>query len=590
MNAEARAEDPGLRVEARWTPAATLYSWPSLAIGLLALLASAASLVNGFVYDDGPIIESNPRVHTLARLWEIFAQPYWPPGWGDANYRPLTILSFAVQWAVGDGSPAVFHAVNLALYVATCLGVFALARLVLPYPVAWLVAALFAVHPVHVEAVGNVVGQAELVVALCSVLAVATYIRARRAGSGGLSERRNALGVGALYAVACLSKETGFFLPALLLTAELTVVAAALPGERRRLNARLRETWAAYLMCVAIGGAYLGARYSVLGGLGDDPNSVIALLGHKARLLTMLGVVPEWSRLLLWPARLAADYSPPGIRIYLGMAWALVPAAAVLVACVLVCVADSRRRVATFGIVWAAVALFPVSNVYLRSGVILAERTLFLPSVGALLALGAGVMWAARRWGRGRVRLFAPTVAVPLALLLALGIVASARRQRVWRTNDDFFRSVVDDAPLGYRAHYMHGMWLFEKGRRAEGERHVRTAIALFPYDAEPYTDLANEYRKTGLCAPARQLYRRAIAVGSRRAEPRLGLVACLLHDGEYAEAGSEARRGIERGGVATPQFRRLLAIADSAAGPETAPVTLSGAPRTGSKSKASRP
>jgi protein O-mannosyl-transferase len=568
-----------------------LASPPALAVALLALLASATSLANGFVYDDGPIVEANPRVHTLARFWQIFAQPYWPPGWGDANYRPLTIFSFALQWAVGNGSPAVFHAANVLLYVATCVAVFALARLVLPEAAAWLAAALFAVHPVHVEAVGNVVGQPELVVALCSTLAVAAYVRARKAATGQFAaSRRTAAAIGGAYVVACLSKETGFFLPGLLLAAELTIVGAYLPVARRPLLNRLRETWPSYATCAAIAGAYLGVRHAVLGGLGDDPNSVVALLGHKARLLTMLGVVPEWARLLLWPARLAADYSPPAIRIHGGFAWALVPAAGILVACVLVCLADSRRRVATFGIAWLAVALFPVNNLYVRSGVILAERTLFLPSVGVVLAVGVGATLAAARWGSGRLRLRRPMVAVPLALVLATGIAASVRRQRVWRSNDDFYRSIVDDAPLGYRAHYMHGMWLFEKGRRAEGERHVRTAIALFPYDAEPYTDLANEYRKTGLCAPARQLYRRALAVGSQRAEPRLGLIVCLLHDGELAEAGAEARRGIERGGVAVPEFRRLLAVADSAAGVQSDPVTLSGVPRTGPNPNDSRP
>ena len=567
-----------------------LYSPQRVSVALLALLASATSLVNGFVYDDGPIIQTNARVHTLARFWEIFAQPYWPPGWGDANYRPLTILSFAIQWAVGGGSPAVFHAANVVLYVATSLAVLALARLVLPPNVAWLVAALFAVHPVHVEAVGNVVGQAELVVSLCSALAVVAYLRLRRAGTGEpRGEGRTAGAIASLYVVALLSKETGFFLPGLLLAAEATVVGSWLPQARRATLTRVRETWRIGAACAAIAAAYVFTRVAVLGGTGDDPNAVVALLGHKARLLTMLGVVPEWARLLVWPARLAADYSPPAIRIFAGFSWALVPAAAILALGVLVCIADSRRRVATFGIAWLAVALFPVSNLYLRSGVILAERTLLLPSIGFLFALGAAATLVAGRY-RARIRLSSPSIGLPAALLLLLGVVWSARRQHVWRSNDDFFRRIVEDAPLGYRAHYMHGMWLFEQGRRAEGERHVRTAIALFPYDAEPYTDLAHEYRKTGLCAAARPLYRRALAVGSLRPGPRLGLVACLLQDGEYAEARAEARRGVERGGPAVPQFTRLLALADSVAGPDVAPVTLSGTPRAEPDGTGSRP
>jgi hypothetical protein len=549
---------------------------------LLAFLASATSLVNGFVYDDRPIVWANPRVHTLARWWEAFGQAYWPPDWGDTNYRPLTILSFALQWMVGDGSPTVFHATSVVLYLGACLAVFRLAALVLPPVAAWLVGALFAVHPVHVEAVGNVVGQAELLVAICATVAVAAYIRVRIArvavggGWGGL-DRRSVVVISALYACACLSKETGFFLPGILLAAECTVVATRLDPWRLTLRARARELWPLYVVCGAISVGYLAARQSVLGGLGDDPSTVIAMLSHKARLLTMLGVVPEWTRLLLWPARLSADYSPAEVPVVLGLAPQLIGPALIVVGVALLGVAGwTGRRVATFGLLWLAVALFPVSNVLLRSGVIIAERTLFLPSVGAMLALGAAAVFVAGR--AGRVRLSSRRIAaLSLALVLGLGVVKSATRQRVWRTTDEFHRQVVEDAPRSYRAAYMHGMWHFENGRREEGERHVRRAIALFPYDASPYIDLADQYREAGFCVAARELYRGAIALGTPRERPRLGLVACLLRDADFAEASREARVGVARGGREVEQFRRMAAIADSAAA-ATAKVRQSGA------------
>jgi protein O-mannosyl-transferase len=414
-------------------------------------------------------------------------------------------------------------------------------------------------------------------------------------GAGGpppAARRRlsSVVGIALLYAVACFSKETGFFLLGLLVAAELTVVAACLPPERRALRARTRELRALYAACAVVAIAYLVMRRSVLGGVGDDPSLVISMLSHKARLLTMLGVVPEWARLLLWPARLSADYSPPGIPVVLGFTRALIPAMFVVVGfAILIAVTRTGRGVACFGLLWVAVALFPVSNVFVRSGVILAERTLFLPSVGVLLAAGAAAVWA-----RDRLARLAPRrrwlAAAPVVLLLALGTAKSAARQRVWRTPDDFQRSLVEDAPRSYRAHYMHGMWLFKHGRREEGERHVRMAIALFPYDASPYTDLADEYRAAGLCGPARDLYRRAIRLRTMRDRARLGLVACLLHDGQFAEAGAEARRGAAASEPEADQFRRLLAIADSAAA-AARPVRQSGAARrTAVRGKDPRP
>ena len=532
---------------------------------LLALLSSATSLGSGFVYDDRPIIEGNPRVHTLSHWWDAFGQAYWPPGWGDTNYRPLTILSFAVQWAIGDGAPAVFHAVNVTLYAASCIAVLLLARRVLPARPAWIVAALFAAHPVHVEAVGNVVGQSELVVALCAALAVAAYIKARVDVASRNIPSRVVLLIALLYAVATFSKENGFLLPVLMLAAEATVVALRLEPARRTLLTRIREVGVVYAACAAVGCAYLVLRHSVLGGFGDDPNTVIAMLTHDARLLTMLGVVPEWARLLLWPARLSADYSPPGIPVILAPAAEVIPGLLILVCVLLVAVVSwQRQRLAVFGLAWLAISIFPVSNLMLRSGVILAERTLFLPSVGALIVVGVGVsrLLDAPWWSTSRTARLASAAAV--AALLALGIAKSATRQRLWHDADTFEERIAADAPRSYRAQQIHGIWLFKKGRLQEGERQLRLAISMFPYDSRVYLDLADQYRRWGRCPPARPLYLRSLQLGGFPDRARLGLVACLLHDGEFAEARVEALRGADRKGADVHQFRQLAALADS--------------------------
>jgi protein O-mannosyl-transferase len=556
----------------------------SVAIALLALLASGSSLVNGFVYDDTPIIADNSRVHTLARWWEVFGSPYWPRHWGGMHYRPVTLLSFAVQWAIGDGSTVVFHAVSIALYVATCVAVLSLARLVLPASAAWIVAALFAVHPVHVEAVANVVGQSELLVALCTALAAGAYVRLRTAGG---PRPRSVAAIAALYAIACFSKEPGFLLPGLLVAAELTVVATRLDPARRALRARARELWAIYAVCAAIGIGYLLARRAVLGGFGDEPNVVIWRLSQYELVLTMLGVVPDWARLLLWPAQLAADYSPPRIPLLLAPTPAVVSGVVILAGAALLAIAGwrLRSRVAAFGLLWFAITIFPVSNLFVLSGVLLAERSLFVPSIGVMLALGPVWAWIGARVST--VRRPSPIVvagpaAVALAIVLMLGVAKSASRARVWRSSDAFFGQIVEDAPLSYRAHYARGLWLFRKGRRAEGEKHLRTAIAMFPYDAGPYTELADIYRFAGMCAPASDLYRRVLELGMLVDRARLGLIMCLLREGDYAEAAAQARVGATADGHQVAQFRRFLATADSAT---SAAVHQAGAPRRAPRS-----
>ena len=106
---------------------------PAVAIVLLALLASVTSLANGFAYDDRWIIADNPNVHDPAHWWNVFGETYWPTTRNAALYRPLTILAYQVQWAVGGADPLLFHTVNVILYAAVSAMVLLVAAEVMPF-------------------------------------------------------------------------------------------------------------------------------------------------------------------------------------------------------------------------------------------------------------------------------------------------------------------------------------------------------------------------------------------------------------------------------------------------------------------------
>ena len=105
-----------------------------LAVVLLAVTASLSGLQNGFALDDVHIIVENNRVHALSEVWRMFGQTYWPPDEGASLYRPLTIIAFAVQWALGHGSPFPFHLTNIVLYALVAVALFRLALLMVPLP------------------------------------------------------------------------------------------------------------------------------------------------------------------------------------------------------------------------------------------------------------------------------------------------------------------------------------------------------------------------------------------------------------------------------------------------------------------------
>jgi hypothetical protein len=537
------------------------------ALVVLALVTSIIGIRNGFTYDDKYIIEWNTNVHSLANgAWvKLFAQSYWPKEWGSDGYRPLTMLLFAIEWAVGRGTPMIFHAVNIALNVATTIAVFGLASLLLPSWAAWLAAALFAVHPVHVEAVANIVGQSEIIVGFLTTVALYLYLRDRK--SGPLRER-TAFTIVALYATACLIKEHGIVLPALLVVAELLLV-----SDTRSIATRLREQLAFALGLVAVALAFVAVRSVVLsenGVAGFHPFIVFQTLklSYADRVLTMLGVVPEWMRLVLWPARLSMDYTPPMIGIAQGLAIEQLPGFLLLVAVLGLAVALWRRRpVTSFGITLAVVTLLPSSNFVIPAGIILAERTLYLPTVGVLLVVADAFAWLAP-WERTRQ---ARALAVAgLTVIVVAGVAWSARRTTVWQDNERLFRQTVADYPNSYRAHFMLGSWAFANRRLAEGEHEFQAAIELFPFDPSPAMGLAEQYRLTGACPQAIKYYRVALKI-----DPKLGridLAKCLVHVREYAEAKNQLRSAMEYSG-ATPYMHRLLVWVDTKAAADSAAV-----------------
>jgi len=531
----------------------------AIAIAVLALAASASSLGNGFTYDDVYLIQRPPRLHTMDGWWRDFAHTYWPEDAGGDGYRPLTILAFRLEWALGGGSPMPFHAVNIALHVAGAVAVFWLGCAVLPLAAAWIAAALYAVHPVHVEAIANVVGQSELAVAFLLTLATAIYLHGRLAGP--VSRARWA-GIFALYGAALLFKEHAIVLPALLLLAEVTVVRDPATVWKRAMALRPALLG---LTLVAVG--YLWTRSAVVveGISGFRPFVVFQALDLSSanRVLTMVGAVPEWMRLFLWPARLMTEYSPPYIDVAQGPSASQLPGLILLASIIGLALVSWRRSPATtFGIGWLILMLLPASNFLVPAGFIIAERTLLSPSIGAMLALGSAIPAI---YARVELNAFARRVAaLAVAVLVGLGLWRSTTRNVVWHDNDTLFRQGVVDEPNSYRAQFMLGVHLFELGRKTEGERHFRKALDLFPYDPLMAYSLAEQYRGAGMCQPAIPLFRALFVLIPDASVGHLGFASCLLESFQFDEAKREALAGIKVG--ANVKNARAIIVAVKAA------------------------
>jgi protein O-mannosyl-transferase len=515
---------------------------PGAALIVLVLAASAASLRNGFAYDDVAIIRENEVVHGLGKLAYHFVQGYWPQDFGGRLYRPLTLVGFSLQWVAADGAPWLFHLVNVAVYAALTLAVFAVGLELLPFAGAWAAAAVFAVHPVHVEAVGNGVGQAELTTALAVTLGVGLYLRARRKPD---LRARESIGLFLLLCIGALFKENGIMLAALLVAAEFTVVV-----DRRPLRQRVTSLAPTFLL-LAIGTALvLGARRWALGAtIGEYTSNALYGQDLGGRVLTMLNIVPQWLRLLVWPAHLQVDYGPPefdaAARFGLDQAFGLALLALVIAVAWLAW--RRRRPVITFGIVWTGVALIPVSNVLLATGIALAERTLMLPSVGVALAGGAAVA-AALPWlalQRQVLRVVATAMAVAV---LACGAVRSSLRQAVWRDTRSVVASWIKDAPMNYLGWSMYGDDLVRRGRKDEAIQAYARSLSLYRKDASVYEGMGRAVRARSGCPRAIPIFARSLEINPGRYTARGPLYVCLLAVGDTTAALAQAAEGAKRG------------------------------------------
>src|SRR5207245_10904557 len=188
------------------------------AVAACAVLVSLGALWNRFAWDDTFIILGSDLVKSSSGWWRAFASVYWPPAIGGGMYRPLTLATYVLDWHL-DGV-VLFHAVNVLWHAVAALLVAVLTRRWAGDAAALVAGVVFAVHPVHVEAVANVVGRAELMAAVFTLLAVyAAVVRHSVAWST------------ACWILGLLSKETAAVAPALMAAA--WVIRGERPAPRR---------------------------------------------------------------------------------------------------------------------------------------------------------------------------------------------------------------------------------------------------------------------------------------------------------------------------------------------------------------------
>lgn len=495
-----------------------------LALCLLIAVSYFPATLAGFVWDDRVLSQAKP-VQALSGLWHIWFEPRALKDY-EGHYWPVLYTTFWLEHKLWGFNPLGYHLVNLLLHAAvTCLLWHLLRRLAVPG--AWLAAALFAVHPVHVEPVVWVIGRKDLLAGafyLATVLAYIRFIEAPRV--------RRYLGALALFALGLLSKSMILTLPVALLIWHAWKQGRVTAADVARVLP---------FLAVGLAVTLLDWRtYKDLENASFDYTLIERALIAAQSLWFYAGK-------LLWPAHLAVVYPHWPHSTASPLAWvALLAAGALLPA-----LWYGRRRLGRgplAAVLFFAVTLSPTLGFfdygYMRFSFV-ADRYQYLAGAGLIALLVAAAHRIAGAWPAvvGRV-------AVAL-VLLPLGVL-TWQQAGIYRDEGAFFGHITSLNPKARSAYYNLGGWLREQGREEQALAAYNRALAhLDPSDpsaaAHLYVNLGVTHENRGQYREAGDFYRRALQAKPRARDALYNLARLLNGDREYRES--------------LELYRRLLAI-----------------------------
>jgi hypothetical protein len=432
------------------------------ALVLLVVLAYAPALRAGFILDDDLYVSDNPHLATLAGLGRL-----WVPATVRLNYYPLVFTSFWLEYRAWGLNAAGYHVTNVLLHAANAVLLW-LALRRLGVPGAWLAAALFGLHPVHVESVAWVSERKNVLSGLFYGLALLAYLRFAppepdRAAPAG-RRRWYALAL-VFFLCALFSKTVTCSLPAVLLL--------VLWWKRGRVGARDVLALAPLFVLGVLLSAQTAWQEETKGARVDEWSLSLIQRGLLAGRALWF-----YAGKLAWPRPLVFFY--PGWRLDPSEGWQyLYPAAA---AGTLLALWRQRGRLGRGPVVAAlffAGSLVPalgLFNVRFMALALVADHFQYLASIGLLVPAAAGVAALGRLPAPGR----AAALAVAVLLLATLGW-RTWRQCQTYRTPEVFYTNVLRQNPAAWLAYYNRGLDRLGQGRLDEAAADSAAAARLRP-------------------------------------------------------------------------------------------------------------
>jgi len=524
-----------------------------LALVMLVTLASYSnSLRNQFVFDDELVIVNNPRVRGVEKIPGLL-------GFGNkkAQYRPLRTISYAIDYTLNQKlwkhlgryegwdaglNPLGYHLANYVYHLLTTWLVFLVVfRLAASYRIAFLAAALFALHPVHTDSVTYISGRRDILVTLFYLAGFYYFLRYRQTGKVTFI-------IAALlsYLLSLGSKEMGVTLPALFLCYDLithfpenvrSVDGAYVKALARTVKKVLAQS--RYLYSLIFLGALSFSYYKVF---ITSPSYKTTYYGDSmiTTFLTVGKILVHYIKLLVYPVRLNADYSFDAFPLSSSFLEPATAGAFVVLGVIgyLVLRLVITHRMAAFGVIWFFVTLLPVCHIFPHHE-LLAEHYLYLPSVGFCLLAGYLVD------GLLENRKYRSPVYASCILVALLFSLRTADRNRDWKDAFTLWQKTVKTAPQCARAQVNLGNAHYKQGRLDESILAYKQGLTIRPQYVKGYINLGEAYLTMKKFDEAIEQQKKALALNPNSAEGHAGLGAAYLEKGMLDEAISELEQAL---------------------------------------------
>lgn len=531
--------------------------WRQRAIGaagiiVLVLLAYLPVIMSGgWIWDDDSYVTGNPHLRTLEGLSTM-----WMPG-NTPQYYPLVFTTFWIEYHLWGLDPQGFHIVNVLLHMANALllwGLLAKIRV----PGSWLIAAVFALHPVHVESVAWVTERKNVLSLFFYLLAASSYLTFDRMRDALPTERRRecwgwyALAV-LLYAAALLSKTVTASLPVAL----LLVMLWQRPWREVVLMRRLLPLAPMFVIGLGLGlhTAYL--ERTLVGATGDAFDFTFI-----ERLLIASKVTLFYPWKIIWPEPLIFFYPRWTIdQATVASYWSIAVCAAIAATCVWAFVRGWRGPV--LALAFFVVTIFPAMgffNVWPFIYSFVADHFQYHASIGTIVLIGGSAAWLARH--RPRVLI------APATVVLVLLFAQTWRHGAIYRDADTVWRDTIAKNPDAWAAHNNLASSLLTQAQHAraagddaaarerlhESLDHTTRSLEANPENLSAYTNHGEALRMLGRADEAVPYFRYVVdnaPVPLPRAYFNLGRALYMVGDHD------EARRWHEQATEAAPSWPR---------------------------------